>query len=265
MRRTALPIVALALLVMLTAARAFWLEPKKFIHKKDETLTVNFIDGENFSGNRWDFRDHTVAEFTHHSMTTSTNLLPRLSRGELSNIEIPLKESGTHVLSVEGDPAVRDVDAETFNEALKEDGLDDILSRRQRSGQTNQPVRETVVRSAKLLIQVDDVSGSVFRKPVGHALELVPVNNPYLTKTGEELKFTVLFDGKPLPFTKVYIWNRKLDRVLVQPIYTQQDGTISTRMSNDGAWMLSVVHMIWSPDSESDYKTYRASLVFGFD
>ena len=40
---------------------------------------------------------------------------------------------------------------------------------------------------------------AVFKRPVGHLLELVPQQNPLALKAGAMLPVLVLFDGKPLP------------------------------------------------------------------
>ena len=54
----------------------------------------------------------------------------------------------------------------------------------------------------KALINVTN-SDSSFRKPVGHALEIIPMVNPAGLKVGDYLPIQVLFKGKPARFCQV--------------------------------------------------------------
>ena len=56
---------------------------------------------------------------------------------------------------------------------------------------------------AKALINVAG-SDSSFRKPVKHALEIIPLANPAEIKVGDHLPVQVLFKGKPARFCPVY-------------------------------------------------------------
>lgn len=50
---------------------------------------------------------------------------------------------------------------------------------------------------AKALINVGEVSGDAFSKPVGHKFEIIPLMNPNELQLGDWFKFKVVFDGKP--------------------------------------------------------------------
>ncbi len=104
-----------------------------------------------------------------------------------------------------------------------------------------------------------------YKKTVGLPLEIVPLNDPYRTKPGDEMSFMVLWGGKPLEFTLVKVWNRKNNNTILQNIYTQKDGIITTRLSNTGMWMVSCIKMIPSKDTKADWQSYWASYTFGYD
>jgi uncharacterized GH25 family protein len=56
---------------------------------------------------------------------------------------------------------------------------------------------------AKALIQAGNAQNSDFATPVGHGIEIVPLENPFLKKTGDTLRLQVLHKGKPARFCQV--------------------------------------------------------------
>jgi uncharacterized GH25 family protein len=70
---------------------------------------------------------------------------------------------------------------------------------------------------AKTLLNVDGATDNV-TKPVGHILEIVPLQNPATLQVGDYLDVQVLFKGKPLPMIP----------------YTRLEGTYNG-FSTDGA------------------------------
>jgi uncharacterized GH25 family protein len=80
---------------------------------------------------------------------------------------------------------------------------------------------------------------------------------------GDGVRFKVIFQGKPLFGAKVRIWNRYNNLTTTQNIFTLQDGTIETHISNPGTWLISVVKMIPAKSTEADWQSFRSTLVFG--
>jgi uncharacterized GH25 family protein len=155
------------------------------------------------------------------------------------------------------------MDAAEFNEYLKEDGLDDALAHRTETNTLDKSAKEVYTRFAKLLVQVDNKTDDTFKKSANLPIEIMIEQNPFLMKVGDPVRFKILFEGKPLFGARVKVWNRYQNRTTLQPIYTQQDGTIETHISNPGMWMVSVVKMIPSRDPKADWQSYWGSLVFG--
>jgi uncharacterized GH25 family protein len=116
------------------------------------------------------------------------------------------------------------------------------------------------------LIQVGDKKDDTYKKVAGFPIEIIPEKNPYTLKIGDVIRFKILFQGKPAEFgTKVKVWNRYDNRTTVQNIYTEKDGTMETRLSGKGPWMVSVVKMIPSKQADANWQSFWGSLVFGID
>jgi len=56
---------------------------------------------------------------------------------------------------------------------------------------------------AKALVTVGQPNNDAMTKPVGHALEIVPLQNPMSLKQGDLLQVQVLFNGQPARFCEV--------------------------------------------------------------
>ena len=85
---------------------------------------------------------------------------------------------------------------------------------------------------AKALINVGEVSGNPFSKPVGHKFEIIPLMNPNELQLGDYFKFKVLFDGKPAKRVKIHACSLFS--------FTGESFTIST--SNKGEGKIRVLH-----------------------
>jgi len=263
MIRKSITLIVVFLSVSLAQAHEFWLQPKKFQYTIGETMVVDFMVGENFEGEFWDLKKHKIIKLDQLTINKSTRLTNSVKPGEGKNLTVSFQENGTHLFVMQSNNAYIKLDAEKFNAYLKEDGLDDILELRTRTNSLGDSSREHYARCAKLLVQVGDRTDETYRKIAGLPLEIIPLNNPYHLKIGEELKFRMLFNGKPLGFTLVKVWNKGAGKTFIQNLHTDKDGTFTMRLSNTGTWMVSSVKMVPSKEENVDWQSYWTSFVFG--
>ncbi|MCK6616305.1 MAG: DUF4198 domain-containing protein [Cyclobacteriaceae bacterium] len=263
-RARILALTSVLLISLLAYAHEFWLQPDKFLFQKGEVLKLNFMVGEDFTGARWDLKRHRLVRFDYHVGNYSNGLIEEVVPGEGNNLEMKLEREGTHLFVMQTNNAFIELEAEKFNAYLKEDGLDDIMEYRVKTNTQDKGAKEYYQRSAKLLVQVGNTTDDTFRKIAGTPIEIIPLKNPYALKPGAEMKFQVVFEGKPLAFALVKVWNRKDNRTTVQNIYTGKDGTLTTRLSSTGMWMVSCVKMVPAREAGADWQSYWGSLVFGF-
>lgn len=247
----------------LVQAHEFWLQPKKFQFSVGETLEFDFVAGENFEGQYWELKKQKFSKLDHHMAGKSVSLLNSIEEGKGKKISLVLDQEGTHLFSMQSNNSFLKLDGENFNAYLREDGLDEVLDHRTQTGTLADSARENFARCSKLLVQAGEKTDDTFQKVVGLSYEIVPLSNPYSIKKGDELKFKVLFQGKPASFVKVKVWNRGEGKTFVQTIYTEKDGTLTTRLSNSGMWMISSVKMISSRQKTADWQSFWATLTFG--
>ncbi|HEY3429396.1 MAG TPA: DUF4198 domain-containing protein [Cyclobacteriaceae bacterium] len=247
----------------LVQAHEFWLLPQKFQFSLGETMEFDFMVGENFEGQFWELKKQKFAKLDHHTTGKSESLLNLIQEGKGKKISLVLEQEGTHLFAMQSNNSLIKLDGENFNAYLKEDGLDEILEHRTKTNTLADSARENFARCAKLLVQAGEKTDDTYQKVVGLSYEIVPLSNPYNIKKGDELKFKVLFQGKPASFVKVKVWNRGEGKTFVQTSYTEKDGTLTTRLSNSGTWMISSVKMIPSKQKSADWQSFWATLVFG--
>ncbi len=257
--------VLIFLTTSLVTAHEFWLQPKKFRYKIGEEMKVDFMVGENFTGEFWDLKRHKALKVEMHSGAVVKNLLKDVKPSEGNNLAYKFDKEGTHLLVMESNNAYIEMEANKFNEYLKEDGIDNILADRMKSNQLDKPSKEHYRRFSKLLVQSGGKTDDTFRKRAGFRYEIIPLSNPYALKTGDYLECRLLWDNKPAPHTMVKVWNHIGDRSFLQDIYTEDDGTIKFPISSQGPWMVSAVKMIASEEKDADYQSLWTSLVFGIE
>ena len=113
-------------------------------------------------------------------------------------------------------------------------------------------------------------------------LEIVPLKNPALLKTGDELPVKVMFQGKALEGVSVRAANQEqrtapshehghtgqahgMHQHWAQEVVTNGDGIAVIKVSAGGAWMFNISHEVpYEDQSECDRYSYRTSLTVGF-
>jgi len=263
-KRILLTLILSSLLVQATA-QEFWMQPEKFLLAFGEKFAVGLKTGENFMGEAWQLTKSQVENLTIHQIATSNNLKDSIADGEKNNITHIVKAAGTYILCLESNNAFSELQADKFNEYLKDNGLDDILDQRTKSNKFSSPGKEYYSVQSKLMFQVADKTDDTYKKVIGFQAEIIPDRNPYTLKIGDQIRFKILFDGKPVFGVRVKVWNRVDNRTTIQNIYTEKDGTLEARISNPGPWMVTVVKMIPSRQPGADWQSYRASLIFGIE
>ena len=103
------------------------------------------------------------------------------------------------------------------------------------------------------------------KKQIIFPLKSYPKKTLIPLKKGDPVRFKILSEGKPAFGVKVRVWNRYQNRTTIQNIYPEKNGVIETRISNPGAWMVSVVKMVPSKEAGAEWQSYWTSLTFGLE
>lgn len=256
--------IAIVLMVtLLASAHEFWLQPKKYRYQLGEEMKIDFMVGESFTGEFWDLTHHKVEKLELHISSGAKDMAKEVKTTKGNNLTVKMDQEGTYLFSMISNAAYIEMEGKAFNEYLKEDGLDDILTDRKRTNQLDKPSTEYYSRYAKLLVQAGEKKDDTFKKKIGLRYEIVPDQNPYTLKTGDYLQCKVFYEGKPAPHALVKVWSKINNTTFLQNIYTEKDGSVRFPISTSGEWMVSSVKMIKSEKAGAEYHSLWASLVFG--
>jgi uncharacterized GH25 family protein len=118
---------------------------------------------------------------------------------------------------------------------------------------------------AKAVFSVGKSGGDAYSKTLGHAMEIIPLKDPSLLRTGDVLPVKVLLEGKPFR-TFVYGTYPGFSENRDTFAYTtraNKEGVAEIKMIHDGVWVLIVKAEENYPDAtECDKQRWAASLTF---
>jgi uncharacterized GH25 family protein len=118
---------------------------------------------------------------------------------------------------------------------------------------------------AKAVFTVGRTGGEVFSKPLGHAMEIVPLNDPAALKTGDVLPVKVLVEGKPAQtfVYGTYAGFSESPNTYAYTTRTDKEGVAQIKMIHNGVWVLIAKQEEAYPDTaECDKQAWAASLTF---
>ncbi|WP_176133024.1 DUF4198 domain-containing protein [Hymenobacter sp. CRA2] len=261
--------MGLLLLGSAAAAHEFWLQPTRYVVPPGSRVHLGRWVGAAFRGERWGGQSARLEQLVHlqPGVAAPTDLTASARQTDSLQTTAQLTQPGTHLLALRTNDAYLTLPAAEFEAYLKEEGLSDVSWQRQKYKQQDQPGREAYRRCAKTLVLAGAASApdSTFRRRVGHPLEIVPEQNPYLLRAGASLTVLVLADGRPLGSQPLQAWLRPTDGHPAQhfTLHTNQNGRALLRMQYPADVLLAAVRMTrLAKSSQADWQSTWASLTF---
>jgi hypothetical protein len=264
--RLLLPVLswALALLAGHSQAHEFWLMPERFTAEPGDRIALGLRVGTGWPGEVLvrDGRRQVRFAWVDGQGEVSVGGRP----GDDPAGTLQARTSGPAWAVYRSPPSFLVLDAEPFEAYLRDEGLEPVVEARRQRGQSQLPGREAYSRCAKSLVQIGlDPAGSpagLVSRPLGLALELVPVDDPRRPAADGTIRVQLLFRGQPLAGALVKALPRAADgqRVLTR---TDERGIATLRLAQPGVWLLNAVHMIPAPVAlGADWESLWSSLTF---
>ena len=217
-----------------------WLVASKNSVKANETVRLAFVTAEVFPISEHAAKPERVAEWVViHGDERRTVRDYRIENQELA-ARIHLPKPGTHVIALALHPRYIELEPDQFNEYLEDEKAEAVLGARRARNEQDQPGRELYTKMAKTFIAVDDTSDDTsYRRPVGHALEIIPLSNPCRWTVGDEAVVRVLLDGEPAASLRVSSGNEGLPpHTYVSHVTTDSVGVVRVKLTRPGLWFL---------------------------
>ncbi|MEO1008251.1 MAG: DUF4198 domain-containing protein [Planctomycetota bacterium] len=248
-RRLSLPALAVLFVgACMTLGHDFWLEPSSHRVAPGDRVDVAIMIGHHDDLDSFPRRPGHAKSFRlvgpsgHHEIAGEDGDDPAGS--------LTAPEDGAYWIVYHGNPSFIELDAKKFEEYLKHEGLGHIIEERARLGESDEPGLEAYSRCAKAAIRVGASStpahAEFLRTPVGLPLELIPLDDPFTLRAGDDLAVRLLHRGEPLADAMIEAMHRRDDQQTPRTawVLTNERGEAMIRFDHPGRWVLANTHMV---------------------
>ncbi len=171
--------------------------------------------------------------------------------------------AGTYVVGLSTKTREIALKAADFNEYLKEDGLPDTLEERRKTGELEKDAKERYAKHVKAILQVGKKQTDDYKTILGYPVELVPQQNPYQLKKGDQIEILCLKDGKPLAGQVVLAGREEKGKLSPAPeLRSDKDGIVKLRLDGTGKWYVKFINMTKLGDPNLNYESKWTTLTF---
>jgi len=246
-------------------AHEYWLEPDKFFLAPNELIVVRLFVGEGLKKQEErPFQRSRTAAFSYFSLEAITELKSLMTEAGLPFYFTGAKP-GNYLFAIERKPAYIKIDAQKFEDYLREEGMEYIIDERKKLGESAKEGRERYSRFIKMMLQVGESRDTVFKRLAGSKLEISAKENPYAKKIGDTLEFWVTFDKKPLANKTVFADNRNGEAMASQKLQTDAKGRFKVKLDQKGIWLIRLVVMqrCQKDCAEADWESFWGAYSFG--
>lgn len=259
-RRQLLVAAAIAVSSVPLAAHDMWIEPTTFFPQSGQIVSVRLRVGQDLLGDPLLLDPSLVNQFV---VKDADGLRPVVRRdGRDPAGLVRLAAPGVHVIGYQSHPSAIEIPADTFNQYLKEEGLDAVSALRASRNETRTSAREIFSRCAKSLVFSGTTTDTQGGRPLGFTLELVAERNPYAMRADQDLPVRLTYENRPLAGALVVAMNR-LNPAEKLTARTDADGRVRFRPRRDGMWLIKAVHMVPAAQgAHADWASFWASLTF---
>jgi uncharacterized GH25 family protein len=248
----------------MSASHDYWLQPERYFLAPGDSLRAALYVGDHFAPElERELQKNMTAKLRLVSAGGEIDLLASAADSQKPVVATVVETPGTYLVALQRSFSFIELEAEKFNEYLQHEGLGHILAQR-RAGRTDQTSgRERYARCVKALVQVGEEPDATATRILGETIEIVPEENPYRLQPGSELRFKILFEGRPLSGAQVNAHVTTPSGVATKTGFSDVDGRVRFLLDRTGVWMIRLVHMRKCPDRASaDWESWWASLTF---
>ena len=245
------------------AAHDVWLEPSDYRPDVNRQVEIVLKVGTFFHGDPLPNIPEWYSDFIYRDRLATKPVLGNMGRDPAGYFWV--KQAGPVSVAYISRRELVELPAPKFHQYLEEEGLEKIITMRERAGQASAVGREYYSRCAKTLIQVGEGSDAdVLPPPYRCPLELVLLESPYALSSGDRLPARLLYRGEPLPGAQVVAFTRKTpDQRFVAR--TDAQGRLDIDLDRPGEWLIKAVEMVPIDEAEADWESFWASLTFSIE
>ena len=258
MRRSAISGVgAIIVLSGLSAwAHDTWLLPARFAVKPGEPIVLEMTSGMGFPQAETPVKADRIAASGIRLAGQTGTLEPQTPTASALRLTAKAAAAGIAVLWAVSKPRTLELQPDEVKHYLEEIGAPPAIEERWRK---QQRWRESYSKLAKTYVRAGSADDGSWQKPVGLALEIVPLQDPTALRRGGDFSVRVLRDGKPLPALSLSAVGPGPGAPLTTR--TDSEGRAVFRFDRAGPWLLRGTLLEESAAPDRDWDSLFATLV----
>lgn len=274
---TALAIAAVATLVSgaALAAHDFWLVPNALTFAVGGGVEVLGQSGTRFPTSSGPTQPAQVAEARIVGRSSDEKVTDLSVSGKSLMLRHKPRAAGQYVVAV----ALAARNARTTPERLQRyialEGAPELAAQYEKDGKYPKvdSVSQMSAKFAKTIVEVGDKGPRAFDKALGHALEIVPLDDPSGVRAGGTVRVRLLFHGKPVPNAHLRAGWGSPDAIHAEPapgapakpdqvVTTGADGVATVAISEPGLWNVRTLYAAAMQGMPEHWEVYFATMVF---
>jgi len=263
--RTLILLTALALSAGSLAAHDLFLKLNSYFLAPNTAVRVPLLNGT-FSTSENSIERNRIAALSLAGPEEASPLdtTAITARNDTTFIAVRTGGAGTYVLGVSVRPWEIELTGEQFNGYLKQEGLDDVLAERTRSGALATPAKERYAKHVKAIFQVGTARSEAWATAFAYPAEIVPLANPYGLGRGATLRVRCLVNGQPAPNVTVLAGGRTRTgaRQALVKVRADADGVAAIPLAAAGKWYVKFISMRDATEPGITHQSEWATLTF---
>ncbi len=243
-----------------------WLVPSTFRPQPGATVSLSIATSEAFPTSDGAAAPDRIARFTVRTAAGEQGVADYTGEGKFLVGKAQAPAAGHVLATAETKPRLIVLEAKDFNEYIGHEELQHVIAARAAASQADSTGREMYRKIAKAALCVDagEPEDSLFARPEGLWLEIIPERSPCALRAGDALTVRVLFRGQPLAGAHVAAGYEGVTGHSY-PVWTPTDahGRATVKLDRPGAWFVRTLHMIpLKGDAEAQWQSAFSTLTF---
>jgi uncharacterized GH25 family protein len=266
MNRKALIALVIGLLISTsTAAHDLFLKLDSYFIKPNSRATVRLLNGTFQQSDgavaRERFRDVSLCAPALKGPISQS--VTWKDQGKTTIMDLQTGGSGTYLVGLSTKPKEIDLKAADFNDYLQHDGIPDTLAARKKNGELEKDVRERYSKHVRAVFQVGDKLSDDYKQPLNYPVEIIPQQNPYSLKVGQNLVVLCLFEAQPIANQFIMAgWESSDGKLHTLDTRSDAQGLARINLKGAGKWYIKFIHMTPLSERDLNYESKWASLTF---
>lgn len=263
--KKACTILFVLLASFITLSHDYWFKADLFILTSGDILKLHLLVGDDLEVElERSFQPHKTLSFDLYTDSGRENLLASDIDTLIPVLTRKVNFDGLGLVSMERDFSYIELTPDDFRNYLEHEFIQDDEKIIAELG-NREMERERYARSIKALIKAGErnyCTQKLYKKVLGHNLEIILLNNPYELEDGDQIVVQLLRKGEPLAGKKVMALN-KTDKFIEHIQVTDREGKVTFTLDNHGMWVIRSLNLYPCQNCEEvDWESYWASYSF---